>query len=43
MPPVSSIPRSPTIESPVMDLLFVSLIIGFFALSAGLVKLCERL
>lgn len=44
MPSVSSIQGSPTVRKPLaMDLVFVAVIVGFFALSAGLVKLCERL
>jgi hypothetical protein len=30
-------------EKDMMDLIFVALIVGFFALSAGLIRFCERL
>jgi hypothetical protein len=31
------------VEANMMDLIYVALIVGFFALSAGLIRFCARL
>jgi len=43
MVPVEARSGAPLTEDPMLDMLFLGLIVGFLALSVGLVELCSRL